>query len=61
MVSRAMYILKIATAVGIDLWSPADLRKLPTKARRELAEIFQIVEANVTWPAHLLYNIIVLM
>eukprot|EP00973_Karenia_brevis_P068991 9590757-Karenia_brevis.AAC.1 len=61
MVSRAIYILKIATAVGTDLWSPADLRKLPNKALRELAEILQVVEANATWPSHLLYCIIVLI
>eukprot|EP00973_Karenia_brevis_P039610 5470715-Karenia_brevis.AAC.1 len=61
MVARRIHILKTATAVGIDLWSPADLRRLPSKALRELANILQKVEADATWPSHMLYNIIVLM
>eukprot|EP00973_Karenia_brevis_P000487 69168-Karenia_brevis.AAC.1 len=41
MVARAIYILKPATAVGMDLWSPVNLRRPPSKAFRELAEILQ--------------------
>eukprot|EP00973_Karenia_brevis_P078669 10919610-Karenia_brevis.AAC.1 len=44
MVARAIYIFKTATAVGIDLWSPADLRRLPCKALRDLANILQKIE-----------------
>eukprot|EP00973_Karenia_brevis_P040255 5560678-Karenia_brevis.AAC.1 len=58
-VARAIQILKTTTAV--DLWSPADLRRLPSKALRGLADILHVVEANATWPSHLLSNIIVLM
>eukprot|EP00973_Karenia_brevis_P080562 11177445-Karenia_brevis.AAC.1 len=61
MVGVAIHVLKTATAVGIDLWPPADLRKLPNKAFKELAEILRRVEETATWPSYLLYNIIVLM
>eukprot|EP00973_Karenia_brevis_P039440 5445562-Karenia_brevis.AAC.1 len=40
-VDLALHILKTATAVGIDRWSPGDLRRLPKKALRALAEILQ--------------------
>eukprot|EP00973_Karenia_brevis_P024272 3350932-Karenia_brevis.AAC.1 len=58
MVSAAICVLKIATAVGIDVWSPADLRKLPNRALRQLADILRKVEEEATWPSYLLYNII---
>eukprot|EP00973_Karenia_brevis_P071881 9988562-Karenia_brevis.AAC.1 len=45
MCTDSIHILKVATAVGIDLWPPADLRKLPSKALRQLACILQQVEA----------------
>eukprot|EP00973_Karenia_brevis_P006372 866497-Karenia_brevis.AAC.1 len=61
MVGAAIYVLKTATAVGIDLWSPADLRKLPNRALKQLADILKKVEETATWPSYLLYNIIVLM
>eukprot|EP00973_Karenia_brevis_P068373 9509997-Karenia_brevis.AAC.1 len=48
MVQDATYVLKVATAVGIDLRSPADLRKLLRKALRQLAEILQQVEKHAT-------------
>eukprot|EP00973_Karenia_brevis_P021035 2894013-Karenia_brevis.AAC.1 len=35
------HALKTATAVGIDRWSPGDLRRLPKIALRALAEILQ--------------------
>eukprot|EP00973_Karenia_brevis_P039157 5408568-Karenia_brevis.AAC.1 len=38
-VDSALHILKTATAVGIDLWSPGDLRRLPKAALRELANL----------------------
>eukprot|EP00973_Karenia_brevis_P054421 7562205-Karenia_brevis.AAC.1 len=57
----AVYILKVGTAVGIDLWSPADLRKLPNKAFQQSAQILERVEAWATWPSYILYKIIVLM
>eukprot|EP00973_Karenia_brevis_P081517 11300478-Karenia_brevis.AAC.1 len=41
MVGEAVHILKTATAVGIDLWSPADLRKLLSKAFQQLAATLQ--------------------
>eukprot|EP00973_Karenia_brevis_P038256 5274852-Karenia_brevis.AAC.1 len=53
MVETAINIVKVATAVGIDLWSPADLRKLLRKARKQLAEILQQVERMATWPSYL--------
>eukprot|EP00973_Karenia_brevis_P015145 2069629-Karenia_brevis.AAC.1 len=34
----AIHTLQNATAVGIDLWSPADLRKLPNKALQAAGE-----------------------
>eukprot|EP00973_Karenia_brevis_P003181 439876-Karenia_brevis.AAC.1 len=40
-VDCAIHALKTATAVGIDLWSSADLRRLPKRALRALAEILQ--------------------
>eukprot|EP00973_Karenia_brevis_P015819 2165426-Karenia_brevis.AAC.1 len=40
----ALYVLKTATAVGIDLWSPGDLRKLPKAALRALAQILVQIE-----------------
>eukprot|EP00973_Karenia_brevis_P015282 2090076-Karenia_brevis.AAC.1 len=57
----ALHVLKTATAVGIDLWPPGDLRMLPKKALRALAHILAQVEQYATWPSYLLYNIIVLM
>eukprot|EP00973_Karenia_brevis_P058699 8175470-Karenia_brevis.AAC.1 len=41
MVSDAIHMSQIATSVGIDLRSPADLRKLPNGALRQLANILQ--------------------
>eukprot|EP00973_Karenia_brevis_P070818 9844623-Karenia_brevis.AAC.1 len=38
-VDMALHVLKTATAVGIDLWSPGDLRRLPKAALRELTEL----------------------
>eukprot|EP00973_Karenia_brevis_P037728 5204863-Karenia_brevis.AAC.1 len=61
MVSDAIHILEVATAVGIDLWSPANLRKLLNGALRQLANILQQVEICATCPSYMLYNIIVLM
>eukprot|EP00973_Karenia_brevis_P035841 4946717-Karenia_brevis.AAC.1 len=61
MVGAAIRVLKTATAVGIDLWSPADLRKLPNRALQELAEVLRRVEETATWPSYLLYNITVLI
>eukprot|EP00973_Karenia_brevis_P053750 7466306-Karenia_brevis.AAC.1 len=60
-VDMALHVLKTATAVGIDLWSPGDLRRLAKKAFRALALILQQVEEYATWPSYLLYNIVVLM
>eukprot|EP00973_Karenia_brevis_P046510 6451454-Karenia_brevis.AAC.1 len=57
----ALHLLKSATAVGIDLWSPGDLRRLPKKALKALAHILQPVERYATWPSFLLYNIIVII
>eukprot|EP00973_Karenia_brevis_P078042 10840670-Karenia_brevis.AAC.1 len=53
MVGAAIHVLKTATAVGIDLWSPADLRKLPSKAFNQLAELLSKVEEKATWPSYL--------
>eukprot|EP00973_Karenia_brevis_P008589 1161984-Karenia_brevis.AAC.1 len=61
MVGAAIHVFKTATAVGIDLWSPADLRKLPNKALKKLAEILRKLEETATWPSYLFYNIIVVM
>eukprot|EP00973_Karenia_brevis_P081117 11250166-Karenia_brevis.AAC.1 len=60
MCKDAIYILKVATAVGIYLWSPADLRRLPNKALKQLAQFLQKFEAWATWPSYLLYSVIVL-
>eukprot|EP00973_Karenia_brevis_P059374 8265546-Karenia_brevis.AAC.1 len=60
-VEGALYVLITATAVGIDLWSPGDLRKLPRSALRALAQILVQIEKQATWPSYLLYNITVLM
>eukprot|EP00973_Karenia_brevis_P031059 4284201-Karenia_brevis.AAC.1 len=60
-VDLALHIFKTATAVGSDLWSPGDLRRLPKKAFRALAEILQQVERHATWPSFLLCHIIVLI
>eukprot|EP00973_Karenia_brevis_P028278 3896339-Karenia_brevis.AAC.1 len=43
-IDMAFHVLKTATAVGIDLWSPGDLRRLPKEALRALAQILQQVE-----------------
>eukprot|EP00973_Karenia_brevis_P065940 9166266-Karenia_brevis.AAC.1 len=61
MCTDAIRILKVATAVVIDRWSPADLGKLLNKALRQLAYILQQVEEWATWPSSLLYNIIGLL
>eukprot|EP00973_Karenia_brevis_P091675 12408619-Karenia_brevis.AAC.1 len=52
-VEAALYVLKTATAVGIDLWLPADLRRLPQAALRELGQILAQVEMHATWPSHI--------
>eukprot|EP00973_Karenia_brevis_P037557 5182555-Karenia_brevis.AAC.1 len=46
---------------GIDIWPPANLRRLLSKAIRVLAQILQEIEHRATCPSYLLYNIIVLM
>eukprot|EP00973_Karenia_brevis_P043564 6036608-Karenia_brevis.AAC.1 len=56
-VELALHVVKIATAVGIDLWTPGDLRRLPKKALRALAHILAQVEQHASWPSYLLYNI----
>eukprot|EP00973_Karenia_brevis_P084845 11773166-Karenia_brevis.AAC.1 len=43
-VDMALHVLKTATSVGIDLWSPGDLRRLSKEALRALAQISQQVE-----------------
>eukprot|EP00973_Karenia_brevis_P072147 10022728-Karenia_brevis.AAC.1 len=53
-VDCAIHVLKTATAVGIGPCPPADLRRLPKKAFRALAEILQQVEAHATRPSFLL-------
>eukprot|EP00973_Karenia_brevis_P051646 7172233-Karenia_brevis.AAC.1 len=60
-VEGALYVLKTATTVGIDLWSPGDLRRLPRAALKALGHILVQVDSQAAWPSFLLYNIIVLM
>eukprot|EP00973_Karenia_brevis_P069805 9705630-Karenia_brevis.AAC.1 len=38
-VDLALHVFKTATAVGIDLCPPGDLRQLPKAALRELADL----------------------
>eukprot|EP00973_Karenia_brevis_P008868 1200936-Karenia_brevis.AAC.1 len=52
-VELSLHVLKTATAVGIDLWSPGGLRRLPKKALRALAHILVQVEQQDTWPSYL--------
>eukprot|EP00973_Karenia_brevis_P030681 4230931-Karenia_brevis.AAC.1 len=61
MCKDAIYILTVAIAVGIDVWPPADLRRLLKDALAALAQILQEVEHKATWPSHALYNNIMLM
>eukprot|EP00973_Karenia_brevis_P095053 12425469-Karenia_brevis.AAC.1 len=60
-VEGALYVLKTATTVGIDFWSPGDLRRLARAALGALGQILVQVEDQATWPSFLLYNIIVLV
>eukprot|EP00973_Karenia_brevis_P021506 2956528-Karenia_brevis.AAC.1 len=59
MCKDAIHVLKVATAVGIDIWPHADLRKLSKKALRALAAILKDIEHKATWPTYLLCNMIV--
>eukprot|EP00973_Karenia_brevis_P047367 6576943-Karenia_brevis.AAC.1 len=52
-VEGALCVSKTATAVGIDLWSPGNLIKLPEVALRALAQILVQIEEQATWPSYL--------
>ena len=54
-------MLKTNTAVGIDQWSPIQLRLLSPEAKQLLLSILQDVESSKAWPGYTYYNIIVLM
>ena len=54
-------MLKSATAVGIDQWSPAQWKALSPEAIDGITYLFQYIEEYGVWPGHLYYNIIVLM
>ena len=58
---RGLKMLKTSTAVGIDQWSPGQLRLLSPEAKKALLCILQDVEASKAWPGYTHYNIIVLM
>ena len=49
------------TALGIDHWSPRELKGLPTEAHEELATLLNDIKQNRSWPRHILYDIVVLM
>eukprot|EP00973_Karenia_brevis_P015505 2121358-Karenia_brevis.AAC.1 len=52
-VEAALHVLKTATAVGIDLWSPGDLRKLPRASLRALGQKLVQIEEHATWRSYL--------
>ena len=54
-------MLNTNTAVGIDQWSPAQLRALSPEAKELLLNILQDIEKTRAWPGYTYYNIIVLM
>ena len=58
---RGLKMLNTNTAVGIDQWSPGQLRLLSPEAKQLLLSILQDVEESRAWPAYTYYNIMVLM
>ena len=60
-VKRCIKVLKSATAVGIDQWSPAQWKALSPEAIDGITYLFQYIEEYGVWPGHIFYNIVVLM
>ena len=58
---RGLKMLNTNTAVGIDQWSPGQLRLLSPEAKQILLGILQDVENSKAWPGYTYYNIFVLM
>ena len=58
---RGLKLLKTNTAVGIDQWSPGQLRSLSQEAKEVLLDILRDIEKAKAWPGYVYYNIIVLM
>ena len=60
-VRKGIFRLNTRSAVGVDQWSPAVWRDLSDEAIQELTALLNEVEQQLTWPAHIYYNLIVLM
>ena len=58
---RAIFRLSKRTAVGVDQWSPEVWRDLSDEALEELVHLLNDVEQRLTWPAHIYYNLIILI
>ena len=58
---RGLKMLSTNTAVGIDQWSPGQLRALSPEAKELLLNILQDIETTKAWPGYTYYNSIVLM
>ena len=54
-------MLNTNTAVGIDQWSPGQLRLLNAEGKKLLLDILNVIEDSRAWPGYTYYNIIVLM
>ena len=61
MVREGIKEINPKTALGLDQWDVAWLRALSDDALESLATIFNMVEAAIAWPTHILSNTIVLM
>ena len=58
---RGLKMLNTNTAVGIDQWSPGQLRLLSAEGKKLLLDILNAIEDSKAWPGYTYYDIIVLM
>ena len=61
MVKEAIKKLKSSTALGTDFWEVRYLKAMDEQALEALADLYNQIESDCTWPDKLLANIIVLM
>ena len=48
-VYKAIRLIKEGTAVGVDHWSPSNLRKLDSEGCQALADLYNKIEKGYAW------------
>ena len=61
MIQVGLRELSNRTALGIDHWSPGELKGLSSQCLQAMADLSNHIEERGTWPRYILYNIVVLM